>query len=273
MSLRRPDVPDDILRAFTTGLGDFIPSGGPLWSLLLSQFFPLMQQNVSLVPLAAPAVSLESALTSTGWRFLAAEGDLYGACHVGSVRQGAAPILTGFSDDPLVLTAFERLNEVENLLAQKKISWHYTPSVLRITWLRLEAFWLHADPGSLDRVIPYAGFVGDEPAEPKTGLEMMALYDVDAFLRKIVPTAVYLNNQMLDQATRAQEALAREVRQQATAQRHALEAFADTLEKDARTAFARAAGPPDQGKRASEEPAGPASRPARVKRPPKSRPR
>lgn len=277
MSLKRPDVPPEILRAFTAGLGDFIPSGGPLWSLLLSKFFPLEQQNASLPILALTPVDrlivpaeLARALPQTGWRFLTAEGDLYGACHVGSIRYGAAPILTGFSDDPLVLTAVERFNRVEDTLAEHAIHWDFTPSVLRITWLRFEAFWLHADPGGLDRVIPYAGFVGDEPVDPDTGLEMMTIYDLESFLVKIQRRAQQLYQQMLKRAARAQKEQAHQARQQAAAQQHALETFAYKLETEAKTASDLAASLPDHGKKPPDEPKGPHPGKGGRKRGPKS---
>jgi hypothetical protein len=262
MSLKNPVVPGEILRAFTAGLGDFIASGGPLWSLLLSKSFALQAQNVRLPILAKTRVPDDpspdwctipaSLLASTGWRFLVAEGDLYGACHVGSIEQGAPPLLTGFSDDPLVLTAVERFNEIPKMLTDNSIQGDFTPSVLRVTWARLEAFWLRADAGC-DWIIPYAGFVDDEPADPNfTGFKMMTPYSAWEFLHGIRPLAQSLYNNFLRSTSHAKKAQAQRILQQASTQERALKAYAEKLENEARAAGDQAASLPNHGKEPSD---------------------
>src|SRR5215469_652518 len=87
MGLIKPSVPGDVLRAFTSGLGDFVRPGSPLWSLLLNKYVAIQAYNLQLdsfcgidSPDAVTEFNTlkENSFKSSGWRFLAGEGDLYG---------------------------------------------------------------------------------------------------------------------------------------------------------------------------------------------------
>lgn len=228
MSLTKPNIPAAILRAFTSGLGDYIDSSEPLWSLLLNKYTAINASNLNLEifhPIAQadfPAVLQElqrvlarESLAQTGWRFLAAEGDLYGGCHVGSITPGHPPKLTGFSTATQILTAIESLNGLGPLVPPGD----FEPRVLRIPWLQFEAFWLHsadADKKYPDRIdynrdylVPYGGFIGTR----YYGLTLMKPFTVEEFFGGIWPRiqeAVkgYLDKQAQeakDQAKRAKD--------------------------------------------------------------------
>jgi hypothetical protein len=191
VSLVTPKTPPQIIRAFTTGLGDFISPNDPLWSLILEKFFALEQFNLDLEKLIKyPAGPLSSITNPSGWRFLAADGDLYGACHVGSVFAGLPPKVTGFSRDVEVLAAAESFDELNTIDEVKQGP--YEPNVLRVAWLRFEAFWLRfsgdesRDDESRDLVIPYIGFVERPPKRfDDQSLERMTAYSVVDFLSAV----------------------------------------------------------------------------------------
>jgi len=198
MGLITPTMPPAILRAFNLGLGDFISPSDPLWSVLLKRFIGLQTHGLNLdlyvniafdpdgKPLPLDSVSsFDSLVQSTGWRFLAADGDVYGGCHVGSVDPSLPPKLTGFSRDVEVLTAIEQFNELSTIDEVNTCT--FEPRVLRISWLRFEAFWLHvpdstSQPQCYDLVIPYFGFV-------KRPLELMQPKPISGFLTAIQPFA------------------------------------------------------------------------------------
>jgi hypothetical protein len=175
-------MPPAIIRAFTSGLGNYVDPNDPLWSVMLKSFFALDQYNVDLDRLAAitegQPLLLDQLTNESGWRFLAADSNLYGACHVGSVADATlAPKVTGFSRDAEVLTAIERFNELDTDDGVKKNA--FEPRVLRVAWLRFEAYWLKFIAGdssqvnnqsrksngqgdrdeSNDLIFPYIGFV------------------------------------------------------------------------------------------------------------------
>ena len=150
MSLTNPVIPSDITRAFTTGLGDFVDPSNPLWSVMLNDSVALPAFNLQLMPDPVPPrpIALEVPwIQESGWRFVAAVGDLYGACHVGSIKPGFPPKLTGFSDDVQILTFVESFSQLRSLT--EVAAWDFTPRVLRITWLIFEAFWLSPLPPPL----------------------------------------------------------------------------------------------------------------------------
>jgi hypothetical protein len=229
MSLTKPNIPAEILRAFTSGLGDYIDSSEPLWSLLLNKYTAINASNLNLeifyaiaqadsqaMPQELQRVLAGESLAQTGWRFLAAEGDLYGGCHVGSITPSHPPKLTGFSTATQILTAIESLNGLGPLVPPG----NFEPRVLRIPWLQFEAFWLHsadaADKEHPDRIdynrdylVPYGGFIGTR----YYGLTLMQPFTVEKFFGEIWPRiqeAVkgYLDKQAQeakDQAKRAQD--------------------------------------------------------------------
>jgi hypothetical protein len=169
MSFTKPPIPLEIIRAFTAGLEDFIDPGDPLYSLLSQESMAIAAYNLLPpipipIPMPIPPPPFPEkmevwdvfATIPSGYRFWAASGDLYGACHVGSIN-GGTPKLTGFSDVVDVLTAVERfyqLNAIPELAAAA-----FEPRVLRVPWGRFEAFWLHSTDSTVeDRFVGYSGF-------------------------------------------------------------------------------------------------------------------
>jgi len=288
MSLRRASVPRHIRQAFTSGLGDFVSSGSPLWSLLLNRYAAIPSYNLVLpcyckLIFTSDATALktlpDNVLQSSGWRFLASEGDLYGACHVGSVIPSLPPKLTGFSNSPIVLTAIERFNQLPSVTLSPILPpgslpvGDYEIRILRITWLRFEAFWLYwlpsagngspcddwpatdAPPASdqgpggggsasqyrgTDLIVPYIGF--PESASDGRLSPMQALLLPD-FLNAIAKKAQDICGQFLARKASIQEAQARQSLAQASVQESgasALRAQAQSLEAAAKQARAQA---------------------------------
>jgi hypothetical protein len=258
MSLIKPTIPADVLRAFTSGLGDFIRPGSPLWSLLLNKYVAIQAYNLQLdsfcgidSPSAVTAFKTlpDGFFKSSGWRFLAGEGDLYGGCHVGSIISGQPPKLTGFSKSVQVLASIESFNELPNV--SLPAPGDFEIRVLRIPWLQFEAFWLYSLPaagGSLgsegigtDVIVPYIGFV-----ESATGGRFSAM---DASLLPEFLWAIFLRAQDICAQSRAREAAvhelqARQVRARADAQESsatALKSQASALVEQAGVAAAAAA--------------------------------
>jgi hypothetical protein len=175
MSLTKPPIPLPIVRAFTTGLEDFIDPGDPLYSLLSQESMAIAAYNLLPpfpIPLPIPPPPFPERLEdyaletiSSGYRFWAASGDLYGACHVGSIHAGT-PKVTGFSDVVDVLTGVERfyqLNAIPEVAAAA-----FEPRVLRVTWGRFEAFWLKSTDSNVeDRFVGYAGFPPKGLGDPR----------------------------------------------------------------------------------------------------------
>lgn len=257
MSLTKPPIPLPIVRAFTTGLEDFIEPGDPLYSLLSQESMAIAAYNL-LLPLPIPPppfpIKMEDWNTfetiSSGYRFWAASGDLYGACHVGSINAGT-PKVTGFSDVVDVLTGVERfyqLNAIPELAAAA-----FEPRVLRVTWGRFEAFWLHSTDSTVeDRFVGYAGFPPkglDDPTKSVCWVE---------FRKAIWPLALQAYEQALAKNAAALEAGARAARIRAAGaqalQEQAL--LLDTAAKEARALASRASIPPDAIKTEPEPPPG-----------------
>ncbi|MBV9398672.1 MAG: hypothetical protein JO062_11885 [Bryobacterales bacterium] len=174
MSLITPALPPAILRAFNMGLGDFVSPKDPLWAVMLKKFIALEVYSLNLdhfiarVPAGAiPPSSLEGLIDSAGWHFLASDGHVYGACHVGSFDPSLPPKLTGFSREAEVLTSIESFDDLNTMDQLRNCI--FEPRVLRLPWARFEAFWLHlpdqmAQPaGCNDWIVPYTGFVETPP--------------------------------------------------------------------------------------------------------------
>jgi hypothetical protein len=200
MSFIKALPPQEILRAFTTGLGDFIDQSNPLWSLLEGKYVAQQVFNLDLhaIPQTemAPSV-LAPLIKSTGWRFLAADAGRFAACHVGSITPDLPPKLTGVSTELPVLQAIEGIGQLEALkeVATRK----FEVRTLRIAWLRFEAFWLSAQDGGPDLVVPYMGFVEGPPNK----LKLMKAYAVNEFLRAIWVRAQRLHAELLDARAQA----------------------------------------------------------------------
>jgi hypothetical protein len=288
MSLIKASVPRHIRQAYTSGLGDFVDSGSPLWSLLLNKYAAIPTYNLVLscyckLIFTSDVSSLptlpDSVLQPTGWRFLAAEGDLYGACHVGSVTSSLPPKLTGFSSSAPVLTAIECLNQLPSIGLTPILPpgtlppGDYEIRILRIPWLRFEAFWLHwlapdgkrspcddwsanspanggQEPGGggsannqhrgTDLVVPYIGFPESASGGQLSAMQALLLPD---FLNAISKRAQDICHQFLDHQARIQEAQARQARAQAEAQESSvatLKAQASALEAQAKKTRAQA---------------------------------
>jgi len=201
MSLNATVIPPAVLRAFTSGLGNYIDPSRPLWSVMQKKYvglaaFSLRLSEISKYNYTPTALTVDDVI-STGWRFVAKDADLYGGCHVGSIKTDAPPILTGFSGDAQILTFMERLEDLPALVdPATKVpvvgKGQFDLRVLNIRWLHFEAFWLYATDGAgetpatlraKDIVIPYAGFVEGPP----NYLELMFPYPVKDFLTAIWP--------------------------------------------------------------------------------------
>jgi hypothetical protein len=192
---------------------------------------------------------------SSGWRFLAAEGDLYGGAHVGSIIPGQPPKLTGFSDSVQVLAAVESFNELSNVTPA---SGNFEIRVLRITWLHFEAFWLYwvppggsqpppgggtagSQPRGTDIIVPYIGFV-----ESATGRQISAMDTpfLPEFLKKIIPRTRTVCAQSLAHQAGVFRLQAQQFKAQADAQASsasALESQAKALDAQAKDATNAAA--------------------------------
>jgi hypothetical protein len=202
MIWNRPVIPPVVLRAFMSGLGNYIDPSRPLWSLMQKQYVALqwsslnLDQICNLPPQQAPT-TLQGLFRDTGWRFAASDGDLYGACHIGSIHRenNTPPILTGFSYDVQTLTFMESLEQLKVLHPPNDGMGPFELRGLSIRWLHFEAFWLRklvgpAQPSPPDPydwtgdiVVPYAGFVEGFPNH----LELMYPYPVNDFLAAIWP--------------------------------------------------------------------------------------
>jgi DNA uptake protein ComE-like DNA-binding protein len=257
MSLIKPSVPGDVLRAFTSGLGNFINSGSPLWSLLLDKYSAIQAYNLNLswfcrIVSTSEVASLKTLpddfFQSSGWRFLAAEGDLYGGAHVGSIIPGQPPKLTGFSDSVQILPAIERFEELPNVSLPPG---DFEIRILRITWLHFEAFWLYwLPPGGgtvgpqqrgTDVIVPYIGFVESATGGQLSAMDASLLPD---FLRAIFPRAQAVCAQSLAREAAVHELQARQIQKQADAQESSasvLKSRASALDVQAKTAAQAAA--------------------------------
>jgi hypothetical protein len=185
MSLKAPVIPPAVLRAFTSGLGNYIDPSVPLWSLMQKEHVALAWWSLSLFRFDpsqdAPDAITDDHLISTGWRFVASDGNLYGECHVGSAKPGAPPILTGCSYDSQIPAFMESLKALKALPVIG--TGEFELRGLSSRWLHFEAFWLHTKDGKGDIVIPYAGFVEGPPNR----LERMRPYPAKDFLNAIWP--------------------------------------------------------------------------------------
>jgi len=204
MSLTKPKIPLDIKRAFTTELGNFVDPSNPLWSLLSQKFVALEAYNFRLDPFPHKIEDWhldEKSTSSSGWRFWAAEGDLYGACHVGSVEKDLPPKLTGFADTVQVLTAIEGFNQMSTITELAAAA--FEPRVWTITRLPIEAFWLKSTvEGGEDRFVVYSGF-------PPEGLDLMKSYSWKDFRKEIWADALQARAWALTKKREEQEAQAR----------------------------------------------------------------
>jgi hypothetical protein len=201
MSLTIPTIPPVVMRAFTAGLGNYIDPSRPLWSLLQKKFVGLQWWSLNraaVSQIAGPADTLADFVIPTGWRFLAADGDLYAGCHVGSIKPTSPPILTGVSVDVQILTFAEQLEVLKTLPVIG--TGRFELRVIRITWLHFEAFWLTPCDGNGNSaegpptnggqqpptapggfVVPFIGFVEGSP----NYLERMKAYPVGDFVERV----------------------------------------------------------------------------------------
>jgi hypothetical protein len=263
MSLTRPEVPPEILRAFTSELGNYLDSRDPLWSLLLNKYvaidvYALVLSEFAQIQQADYGRILTfrgPILKDSGWLFLAAEGGLWGGCHVGSIEENHPPKLTGFSRSPRILTGLERSNQLEAV-----VSGNYLVHIVRIPWLHFDVFWLFnkdrvGDALVPDLVVPYDGFVENSHDDAEHALELLEPYPISTFLTKISPRADAVLTQTFEIEAVGLEARARRLDAQARGQAdglRALEAQSKALreraEKAARdAAYRRGRGPgPDK---------------------------
>jgi len=250
MIWKKPVIPPVVLRAFTSGLGNYIDPSRPLWSLMQKQYVALQWNSLNLdaiCKLTDQPDTLEGLALQTGWRFAASDGDLYGACHVGSMvgrDYNTPPITTGFSYDAQTLTFMESLEQLKLLPLPDGMT-GAGPFELRglsIRWLHFEAFWLRntAAPtgtqepdGTGDIVVPYTGFVEDFP----NYLELMSPYPVKYFLTAIWPcvqTACDSKKQKEKDAADAPKTSAQRAEDAAKNQRERLERLTRKAEDEAK---------------------------------------
>jgi hypothetical protein len=255
MIWKKPVIPPVVLRAFMSGLGNYIDPSRPLWSLMQKQYVALqwsslnLDETCNLSPEQAPT-TLQGLYSETGWRFAASDGDLYGACHVGSIHRenNTPPILTGFSYDVQTLTFMESLEQLKALPLPDEMEGDgpFELRGLSIRWLHFEAFWLRelvdppkpspADPYEWagDIVVPYAGFVEDFP----NYLELMYPYPVKDFLTAIWPcvqTACERKKQTAKDAANAPKTSAQKAQDAAKNQRERLAGLAEKADDAAKS--------------------------------------
>jgi hypothetical protein len=162
-------------QAYTAGLQDFVASGTPLWSLLLHNHEAYEVYGLNHDQVNSESTKLTGELVKPlGWRFVAANAGLRGACHVGGVNE-RAPRVTGFSTAQEIA---DIVNYIRHLEAQPEIALgNFTLRILRVPWRRFEALWLSSTNAAEDIVIPYAGF-------PRaTDLELLTRYPASEFLK------------------------------------------------------------------------------------------
>jgi hypothetical protein len=90
---------------------------------------------------------------AAGWRFLASAGSDAAAAEVSEPPQGHPPKMRSFARGPQFQQAIQAAQEVEALPQAR--DQHYELRVLRVPGLLMEAFWLKAQGGGEDYVIPY----------------------------------------------------------------------------------------------------------------------
>ena len=201
MNYRTPKPPPAVTRAFAVGLGNYVDPSNPVWQVLLNKYVALEWCSLDLnkvgqLPEAPDTIARDidpakSNVIETGWRFVAADGDYYGGCHVGKVDLASPPILTGFSDDVEILTFTQNLEQLKQM--PEGGARQYELRVLRIPWLHFDAFWIQipTPPAgtqaptaeAVDYVVPCGGFVEGPPNH----LEVMYPYPVKDFLTAIWP--------------------------------------------------------------------------------------
>lgn len=178
MSLRRPTVPDRVKKAYLEGLGNFIAPGDPLWRVF-GETHPGDHQTHQVHHEAHPVFSLGlrdiwqekkklqqidgKELKSTrpaGWRFVAADENIVGACHVGESpdtdQTGAK--LTGLSRVGGLRVVLESIRKLESLpeVVAKTKKRDFDLRMLRVPGA-VEAFWVYSptDSPSDDLIIPF----------------------------------------------------------------------------------------------------------------------
>ncbi len=178
MNLTKARVPKAVLRGLTTGLGDYVDPGTPLWSLLSQNYVALEAFTLKLPPAPekAGAWDLEGSVIESGWLFWAASRDLYGACHVGSPETNLPPKVTGFSNGVQVLAGIERFNRLSTI--PELAGGTFEPRMLSVRWFPFDAFWLRSPHGDKDRFVVYSGF-------PPDGLDEGTAYSWPEFSKKI----------------------------------------------------------------------------------------
>jgi len=264
MSLTRPDPPAETLRAFTSGLTDFVDSSDPVWSVALNKYVALDAHNLDLdticgilhdngsaetissgtveafEALAANQPVTGGLLRSSGWRFLAADGDVACACHVRGMSPGLPPKLTGYSKGAPVLAVIEAFNGLDEALASASITGNFQMRVLRITWLHLEAFWLHSLDGDQDWVVPYAGFL----RTPGGSLALMEPITSIDFFEEVLPRIQDACARSSAHQSAVQDATLKRAQANAHQQKARIERLQDQAKKEeekARSAFRAAA--------------------------------
>jgi hypothetical protein len=230
MSLKAPTIPAVVKRAFTDGLGNYLDPRSPLWSLLLKQYVALPWYSLRLSEIGKlgrpqfkkPIDELEDLVISTGWRFMAADGNCYGGCHVGSVTaRDNPPILTGFSDDPQILTFMEALEQLKTLSVAG--TGQFELRVLRVAWLHFDAFWLSTPDGAGDIVVPFTGFIEGSPNH----LSLMHPYPVLSFLKAIWGRVLLVGARENERQARKHTAEAHAAEAQVQAQKASAKALAE----------------------------------------------
>ena len=189
--------PLEIMRAYKAGMGEFVASGGAMWTLMLQRHtaHPVHYLDAGKTVEADPETTkLTTLAPNAGWRFLAAESGLAGACHVGSAA-GVSAKMAGFSSVPVIQTVVDFLSQLPHLAAVQTDS--FALRALRVPWLKFEAFWLEGSVGKEDFVIPYGGF------PEVAGLQMYTVSSAKEFLTAVQPFAILvLGETMQEKAKR-----------------------------------------------------------------------
>ena len=181
MSWSKKDPPAHVIKAYEDGLMKFIDPADRLWRVF-SEAYPGQHKVHEVKHEAHEVFSLglrdiwrgdkpidgteTGKACSVGWRFVAADEALAGACHVSESPDRVTAKLTGLSRASNLATvfdlieAFEEMQEVKARKNEEEVE--YDRVVLRIPGL-VEAFWLKSEERpEKDLVVPFYTRIKDK---------------------------------------------------------------------------------------------------------------
>ena len=200
MAFNRPQPPSHVKKACEAGLAKFIDSGDGLWRIFL-EAYPGQHQVHQVKHEAHQVFSLGlrhiykggNSIDGTesgnaqpvGWRFVAADETLAGACHVSESPDGLTATLTGLSRVRELATVFELMDKLKTLpqvQEREKDPNKYDLVALRIPGL-VEAFWLKSQSPEKDLVVPFHTRIKD--ANGSIAMRALPMNDFLGIIRPI----------------------------------------------------------------------------------------